>query len=251
MQHGHGAFLLQRGGEAADHILSWYLFCPGNRIADGAAGYAGRIEIEQRLELAEESGQAAGMVEMLHVMGAGGLEIEQHRDVPAQPIEDLQVDIHAGAAGYGSQMNQAIGGPADGLQDDHGIAHGGCGDQVPWLGRAGDGHLSGAPAAGLGNAAAVRVRGGRRGAHGQRQSQRFDDAGHGAGRAHDHAGADRRGEAAADQFDLGNVDGAGAMLRPEPAAIGAGAQHFTPVMAHHHWPGGHHDGRADRCWQRP
>ena len=87
------------------------------------------------------------------------------------------------------------------------------------------------------------VRGGRRGAHGQRQTQRLDDAGHGAGRAHDHAGADRRGEAAADQLDLGNVDGAGAVLRPEPAAIRAGAQHFAPMMAHHHRPGGHHDGR--------
>ncbi len=86
------------------------------------------------------------------------------------------------------------------------------------------------------------VRGGRRGAHGQRQTQRFDDAGHGAGRAHDHAGADRRGEAAADQLDLGNVDGAGAMLRPEPAAICAGAQHFTPVMAHHHRTCGQHEG---------
>ena len=191
------------------------------------------------------------MVEMLHVMRAGWLEVEQHRDLPAQSIEDFQVDIHAGAAGDGGQVNQAVGGPADGLQYDHGIAHGGLGDQLAWLGSTGDGHLCGALAASLCNAAAVGVRGGRGGAHGQRQTQRFDDAGHGAGRAHDHAGADRRGEAAADQVDLGNVDGAGAMLRPEAAAIGAGAQHFTPVMAHHHRPGGHHDGRADRRWQQP
>ena len=243
MQHGHRSFLLQRGGEAADHVLPWHCFCPGNRVADGAAGDAGRIEIEQRLELAQEGGQAAGVVEMLHVVRAGRLEVEQHRDLAAQSIEDLEVDVHAGAAGYGRQVNQAIGGSADRLQDDHGIAHGGCGDQVAWLGRAGDGHLGGALAAGLGNAAAVGVRGGRGGAHGQRQAQRFDQAGHGAGRAHQPCRCRQKGEASADQLDLGDVDGAGAVLRPEPAAIGAGAQHFASVMAHHHRPGRQHDGR--------
>jgi hypothetical protein len=52
-------------------------------------------------------------------------------------IEGFQVDFHAGAAGYGGQVNQAVGGPADGLQHDHRIAHGGFGDQFARLGRAG------------------------------------------------------------------------------------------------------------------
>ena len=56
MQHRHRAFLLQGCSEAADHILSWYFFCPGNCIADGATGDAERIEIEQRLEFAQQSG---------------------------------------------------------------------------------------------------------------------------------------------------------------------------------------------------
>ncbi len=54
-------------------------------------------------------------------------------------------------------------------------------------------------------------------------------------------------EAAADQLDLGFVDRAGAVLPPEPAAIGAGAQHFTLVMADHHRPGRHHDGGQIRA----
>ncbi len=57
--------------------------------------------MEQRLEFAQESRQPAGVVEMLHVVGAGRLEVEQDRDLPAKSIEGFQVDVHAGAAGYG------------------------------------------------------------------------------------------------------------------------------------------------------
>ncbi len=182
------------------------------------------------------------MVKMLHVMRAGGLEVEQHRNLPAQLIEGFEIDFHAGAAGDGGQVNQAVGRPADRLQHDHGVAHGGLGDQFAWLGRAGNRHLGGALAARLGNAAAVGMGCGRGGAHGQRQAHRLDDAGHGARRPHHHAGADGRREAAADQLDLGNVDGAGAILPPKPAAIRAGAQHFTLVMAHDHRPCRQDDG---------
>ena len=60
-------------------------------------------------------------------------------------------------------------------------------------------HFGGALAARLGDAATVGMgrRGGR--AHRQRDAQSLDNAGHRAGRAHDHAGADRGGEAAADR----------------------------------------------------
>ena len=44
-------------------------------------------------------------------------------------------------------------------------------------------------------------------------------------------------EAAADQFDLGNVDVAGAVLRPQAATIGAGAEDFAFVMADDHRAG--------------
>ena len=110
------------------------------------------------------------------------------------------------------------------------------------LGRAGNGHLGGALAASLGDAAAIGKGGGRGGAHGQRQAHGFDDAGHGARGPHHHAGADGRSEAAADEFGLGNVDDAGTVLPPKAAAIGAGAEDFALMMAHHHGPGGHDDG---------
>ena len=109
------------------------------------------------------------------------------------------------------------------------------------LRRAGNRHFSRAPAAGLGDATPVGVGGGRRGAHRQRQAQGFDDAGHGARGPHHHAGADRRSEAAADQLDLSNVDDAGAVLPPKPAAIRASPQNFTFMMTHHHRPGRYHN----------
>ena len=56
------------------------------------------------------------------------------------------------------------------------------------------------------------------------------------GGAHHHAGADRRREPAVDGFDLDIVDFTGAVFAPQPAAIGAGAQHFALVMADHHRP---------------
>ena len=51
-------------------------------------------------------------------------------------------------------------------------------------------------------------------AHRQRHAQRLDDAGHGAGGAHHHAGADRRRQPLVDRFDLGLVDLAGAVFAP-------------------------------------
>ena len=75
----------------------------------------------------------------------------------------------------------------------------------------------------------------------QREAERLDHAGHGARGAHHHAGADRGREPPAHHLDLGLVHLAGAVLRPQPAAVGAGAEHLALVMADHHRAGRHHD----------
>ena len=110
-------------------------------------------------------------------------------------------------------------------------------------------HRGGDLAAGLRGAKTLGMRRGDRRAHRQRQAQRFGDAGHGAGGAHHHAGADRRREPAVDGFDLVLVDFAGAVFAPQPPAIGAGAQHLALVMPDHHRPDRNDDRRqvgADR-----
>ena len=76
---------------------------------------------------------------------------------------------------------------------------------------------------------------------GQREAERLDHAGHRARGAHHHAGADRGREPPAHHFDLGLVHLAGAVLRPQAAAVGAGAEHLALVMADHHRAGRHHD----------
>ena len=72
-------------------------------------------------EFAHECGQAAGVVEMLHVMRAGWLEVEQDGNLAAQLVEGIEIDLNAGAAGYRDEVNEAVGGSADGLQDDHAL----------------------------------------------------------------------------------------------------------------------------------
>jgi hypothetical protein len=42
----------------------------------------------------------------------------------------------------GDEVDQAVGGSADGLKHDHGVADGGAGDEIAELRAAGDGHLA-------------------------------------------------------------------------------------------------------------
>jgi hypothetical protein len=68
-----------------------------------------------------------------------------------------------------------------------------------------------------------------------RQGQLFNKAGHGTRRAHDAAGSNGGAEAAADELGFGCVDVSGAVLPPEAAAIGAGAEDFAFVVADEAW----------------
>ena len=83
LQDRHCAFLLQRRGEGSDDVLTGNYFCLSDGIADSAAGDAGRVEVEKWDEFAHQRGQAAGMVEMLHVVRAGWLEVEEDGNVAA------------------------------------------------------------------------------------------------------------------------------------------------------------------------
>ena len=112
----------------------------------------------------------------------------------------------------------------------------GCQDRAGQPVRLADrGHRGGAGL--LGAADTVGVGGGDGGRAGQGHAQRLRDAGHRARGAHHHAGARRGGQAAVDLVHLRLGELAGAMPGPEPAAIGAGAQHLALVVAHQHRPG--------------
>ena len=186
--------------ETADHILARRLLGRCNRVANACRRRCWARRDREMLEFAHQRRQAAGVMKMLHVMRAGRLQVEQHRNLASQPVECLKVDCHARAAGHRNQVNQPIGRSADRLQHDHRVAHGSVRDQFARRRRP----PIAISAARLPLASAMRRTvgmGGRRGcAHGQRQAHRFHHAGHGACRAHHSAEADGRRQAAADQF---------------------------------------------------
>jgi hypothetical protein len=63
-------------------------------------------------------------MEVLHVVLARGLEINQHRRFSGEPIQPLQINFDAQPAGQCREVNQCIGRAADGqrwhlLSDGH------------------------------------------------------------------------------------------------------------------------------------
>src|SRR3546814_7746715 len=68
-------------------------------------------------------------------------------------------------------------------------------------------------------------------AAGQHEPQRLAEDRHGAGSAHDRAGAGRGGEIAFDLADLVVVQRAGAVLRPEAPAVGRSEEHTSELQS--------------------
>ena len=69
-----------------------------------------------------KTGQTAGMVKMFHVVCAGGLEVEQDRNLAAELVEGIEVEGDTCAAGYRDEVNKTVCRTADGLQDNHCVA---------------------------------------------------------------------------------------------------------------------------------
>ena len=198
--------------------------------------------MQQRLELAQQRAHAAGGEEILHVAVADRLEIDQHRRRIREPVELIERHLHARASGDRGQMDDRIGRAAerkqhaqrvlDRLLVDDAVGRHLRTDQVD---RRHAGRLGGAQPVGMHR----RDRGGA----GQDQAERFGDAGHGRSRAHHRAGARGHREVALDLRNLFGADLAGAIARPEAAAIGAGAEPLALVPPGHHRPGHQHHRR--------
>ena len=67
---------------------------------------------------------AAGAVEILHVGRARGLEADEHGRALADVVEALELEMNAKTAGDGGQVDDGVGGAADGLQDAQGVVEG-------------------------------------------------------------------------------------------------------------------------------
>ena len=82
-------------------------------LAQRLAGHRHAIEVEQRLQLAQQRAHAAGGEEVLHVAVADRLQVDQHRRRVGQLVELIERHLHAGAAGDGGQMDDRVGRAAE------------------------------------------------------------------------------------------------------------------------------------------
>jgi hypothetical protein len=168
MQHGHGTFRLDRIGARADRILSRHLLGLRHDVAQGFAGDGPGIEIEQLTQLRHQFGNAAGMMEMLHVVVARWFQVDQNRHLAAEPVEGFEIDLVRRTVGDRSQMDQPVGRAADRLQHHLRVAKGAFRQQFAGPRPLGLGHHRSHPAACLRGAKTLGVRGWNGRAHRQR-----------------------------------------------------------------------------------
>ena len=214
----------------------------GEPLAERAAGDGQAIEMQQRLELAQQRAHAAGGEEVLHVAVADRLEVDQHRRGVGQAVELVERDLHAGASGDRGQMDDRVGRAAERKQHAQRVLDRLRVDDLVGRHRRAD-QVDRRHAGRLGGAQAVGMHRRDRGGAGQDQPERFGDAGHGRGGAHHRAGARGHREVALDLRNLLGADFAGAIARPEAAAVGAGAEPLALVPPGHHRTGDQHDRR--------
>ena len=189
------------------------------------------------------------MMKVLHVVLARRFQVDQNRHFAAELVEGIEIDFVRCAVGDRGQMNKTVGRAADRLHHDLGIPERRRRQDLARLRSLGFRHRRRHFSACFGGTKALGMRRRDRRAHRQRQAKRLGHASHRARRPHHHAGADRWREPPVDRLDLTIVDLAGAVLRPQPPAIGAGPQHLALVMPDNHRPDGNDNGRqigADR-----
>ena len=188
-QHAQAAVRVDRVCRRADHRLAGNRFGRLRGIAQACAAHRAGLEIDETGKFGQQPWHPAGVMEMLHVGFARGFEVDEHRHRASDLIDRLEVDRLSQSPGNRGKMNETVGGAADRLQHHERVAK--CGGVENLAGaRTPAGHPGGATAGRLGAAQAFRMGRGNRRAAGKRQPERLDEAGHGAGRAHHHAGAD-------------------------------------------------------------
>ena len=211
-------------------------------LAERLAGDRHGVEMQQVLQFAHQRAHAAGGEEIFHIAVADRLQVHQHRRGVGQFVEPLQRTGMPARPAMAVRWMMALVEPPMASSTRSAFSIDFRRDDL--VGRQlGADQLDGQRAGRFRRAQAVGMHGGDGGGAGQGHAQRFGDAGHGRGGAHHRAGAGGGGELAFDLVDFLVVDRAGAILRPEAAAIGAGAQPFAAMAAGHHRPADQHHRR--------
>ena len=191
------------------------------------------IEVQQGFKFTKQRGHTASLVEVLHVVLAGGLEVEQHRGLSSHPVQCVQVNVLANPPRNCRQMNDAIGRSANGQQHPHGIFK--CGGREYFVdGQALMCHLHGSCSGRFGDADAVRCHSRRRCTSWHGHAQCFGDAGHGAGRAHHRASSHAGHQLIVDLSSFLSIDFTRPVFAPVAAAVGAGTDTLAAMGARQH-----------------
>src|SRR5699024_6706364 len=90
-------------------------------LGHGMAVDGQRIRVQQVFNLLHDGRHAAGVAEVLHEEAAGRHQVDQAGHVVTQFVPVGQVNRHADAVGDGQQVNDGVGGTADGAVDADGV----------------------------------------------------------------------------------------------------------------------------------
>ena len=181
-------------------------------LADRAAGDGERVEVQQVADLLEHRRQPAGVVEVLHQVGAGGLEVDEPRRRRAQLVEQRERQLDPEPPGVGDQVDDRVRRAGDRVQRADRVLERLAREDVRRAQVALD-ELDDLASGRLGEVRAARVDRRDRRAAGQRQPERLGHAGHRRRGPHRHAvavGARHR------VLDLGEVLLADAAARAAP-----------------------------------
>ncbi len=94
-QHRHAAGRLDRILRRADHGLAGHHLGGVDHLLQRVAGDRLALLVEVRADLLHQARVAAGPMEMLHVVVARRLEVDQHRHLAADLVELLELDVDA------------------------------------------------------------------------------------------------------------------------------------------------------------
>ncbi|MGY3460451.1 hypothetical protein ACVWW5_005901 [Bradyrhizobium sp. LM3.4] len=118
MQDGKAAFPLDRIVARTDRVLAGHVFRIRDDIAQALARDRLRVEIDEIAKLRQQFRHTTGVVEMLHIVLAGRLEIDQHRYLAADLVEHPEIEPVRRAMRHRGEMDQAVGRAADRLEHD-------------------------------------------------------------------------------------------------------------------------------------
>ena len=185
---------------------------------------------------------SAGAVQVFHVVPARRLQIDEHRRLPAHPVELREIDGDAEPAGDRGQVNDAVGRSADREQDAQRVLDGFAGEDLVGCQPQAD-HRDRLRAGPLRDSNAIGGHGGRGCGAGHHHAERLRNAGHRARGSHHRAGAYARNELIVDGIDFLPADFVAAESRPEAATVGARADALAAVRSGEHRTGDELDRR--------